>query len=161
MNSSSKDFGRFAEALAENWLRQKGYRILERNLQIGHGELDLVVQHHDTLVFVEVKGRRTEQFGGAPYAVTPHKQRQLIKLALAYLTQHELSDIPCRFDVILGGRLWQGLVERYDSFHLSSIACLQAQSLRAKASTCGLPFRSVLLIYHCRSDLETSKAFST
>lgn len=101
MNSSSKDFGRFAETLAENWLRQKGYRILERNLQIGHGELDLVVQHHDTLVFVEVKGRRTEHFGGAPYAVTPHKQRQLIKLALAYLTQHELSDIPCRFDVIL------------------------------------------------------------
>ena len=101
MNSSSKDFGRFAEALAETWLRQKGYRILERNLQIGRGELDLVVQHHGTLVFVEVKGRRTDYMGGAPYAVPPHKQRQLIKLASAYLTQHELADVPCRFDVIL------------------------------------------------------------
>ncbi|MEZ4342686.1 MAG: YraN family protein [Nitrospirales bacterium] len=101
MNSSSKDFGRSAEALAENWLRQKGYRILARNLKIGHGELDLVAQDRDTLIFVEVKGRRTDHFGGAPYAVTPHKQRQLIKLALAYLAQHKLSAIPCRFDVIL------------------------------------------------------------
>lgn len=101
MISSSKDFGHSAEALAENWLRQKGYRILERNLRIGHGELDLVAQDHHTLVFVEVKGRRTERFGGVPYAVTPHKQRQLIKLALAYLAQHNLSAISCRFDVIL------------------------------------------------------------
>lgn len=101
MNPSSKDFGRSAETLAENCLRQKGYRILERNLRIGHGELDLVAQDHHTLVFVEVKGRRTEHLGGAPYAVPPHKQRQLIKLALAYLAQHKLSAIPCRFDVIL------------------------------------------------------------
>jgi len=98
---SAKDFGRSAESLAEDWLRQKGYRILERNLRIGHGELDLVAQDRHTLVFVEVKGRRTERFGGAPYAVTPHKQRQLIKLAVAYLAQHELSGIPSRFDVVL------------------------------------------------------------
>ena len=101
MNPSPKDFGRSAEALAEACLRQKGYKILERNFRIGRGELDLVAQDHRTLVFVEVKGRRTARFGGAPYAVTAHKQRQLIKLALAYLAQHKLSDISCRFDVIL------------------------------------------------------------
>lgn len=101
MNNSAKDFGRSAEALAEDWLRKKGYRILERNLRIGRGELDLVAQDHRTLVFVEVKGRRTERFGGTSYAVTPYKQRQLIKLALAYLAQKNLTGIPCRFDVIL------------------------------------------------------------
>lgn len=101
MTHSPKDFGRSAEALAEHCLRRKGYRILERNLRIGHGELDLIAQDGPTLVFVEVKGRRTERFGGTSHAITPHKQRQLIKLALAYLAKQALSNCPCRFDVIL------------------------------------------------------------
>ena len=101
MSRSSKNFGRFTETLAENCLRKKGYRILERNVRIGKGELDLIAKDGDTIVFVEVKGRRTDRFGGLPYAVDPRKQRQLTKLALAYLAQHGLTNRSCRFDVVL------------------------------------------------------------
>jgi putative endonuclease len=101
MTSPSQHFGRSAEVLAEEWLQKKGYRILERNLRVGGGELDLIAQHHDTLVFLEVKGRRTNQFGGAPYAIDTRKKRQIIKLASYYLSQHGLSNQLCRFDVIL------------------------------------------------------------
>jgi len=101
MTSSSQHFGRSAEVLAEQWLQKKGYRILERNLRVGGGELDLIAQHHDTLVFIEVKGRRTNQFGGAPYAIDIRKKRQIIKLASYYLAQHGLCNQLCRFDVIL------------------------------------------------------------
>ena len=101
MTTPSQQFGRSAEELAEEWLRKKGYRILERNLRIGGGELDLVAQHHETLVFIEVKGRQTDQFGGAPYAINGRKKRQIIKLASCYLSQYGLSNQFCRFDVIL------------------------------------------------------------
>jgi putative endonuclease len=101
MSRSSNNFGRSAEMLAADWLKQKGYRIVEQNLRIGKGELDLIVQDRRTLVFVEVKARRTDEFGGAPYAVGPRKQRQLIKLALTYLAQRGLTNISCRFDVVL------------------------------------------------------------
>lgn len=101
MSRSSKDFGRFTEALAEECLRKKGYRILERNFKIGKGELDLIAQDGKTMVFVEVKGRRTDRLGGPPYAVDSRKQQQLTKLALAYLAQRGLRNLSCRFDVVL------------------------------------------------------------
>jgi putative endonuclease len=101
MSRSSNDFGRSAELLAADWLKQKGYCILEQNLRIGRGELDLIVQNRRTLVFVEVKARRTGKFGGTLYAIDARKQRQLTKLALTYLARRGLSNISCRFDVIL------------------------------------------------------------
>jgi len=101
MLSPSQSFGQSAENLAEQMLQKKGYRILERNVRVGGGELDLIAQHHETLVFIEVKGRRTNQFGGAPYAIDARKKRQIIKLASYYLSQHGLSNQLCRFDVIL------------------------------------------------------------
>jgi putative endonuclease len=101
MTSPSQHFGRSAEILAEQWLQKKGYRILARNLRLGGGELDLIAQDHDTLVFIEVKGRQTDQYGGAPYAIDDRKKRQIIKLASYYLSQHGLSNQLCRFDVIL------------------------------------------------------------
>ena len=101
MVSPSQVFGRSAEDLAEQMLRKKGYRILERNLRIAGGELDLIADDQGTLVFIEVKARRGNQFGGAPYAITTRKKQQIIKLALCYLSQHVLTNKQCRFDVIL------------------------------------------------------------
>jgi putative endonuclease len=101
MTSPSQHFGRSAEQLAAQWLQKKGYRILERNFRVGGGELDLIAKDQDTLVFIEVKGRRTKQFGGAPYAIDDRKKRQIIKLASLYLSQHGLINQLCRFDVIL------------------------------------------------------------
>ncbi len=101
MTSPSQVFGRSAEDLTEQMLRKKGYRILERNLRIAGGELDLIADDQGTLVFIEVKARRGNQFGGAPYAITTRKKQQIIKLALCYLSQHGLTNKQCRFDVIL------------------------------------------------------------
>ncbi len=101
MPSPSQVFGQSAENLAEHLLRQKGYRILQRNFCVAGGELDLVAQDHDVLVFVEVKARRSPRLGGASYAITNRKKQQIIKLASCYLSQHGLSNQSCRFDAIL------------------------------------------------------------
>jgi len=94
-------FGRTAEADAEAYLRRKGYRILERNLRSSLGELDLIAETGDVLVFVEVKARRGEALGGAAYAVDARKQSKLIRLAGQYLARHRLGARHCRFDVLL------------------------------------------------------------
>ena len=94
-------FGHAGEAWAEQFLRAKGYRILERNLRTSLGELDLVAEHAGVLVFVEVKARTSNAFGGALLAVDRRKQAQLVRLASQYLAQRHWSDKPCRFDVVL------------------------------------------------------------
>lgn len=98
---SRKIFGREGESAAEQYLRRKGYRIVGRNLRSSMGELDLVAEDGQVLVFVEVKARRTDAFGGAIYAVHQRKQEKLIRLAAQYLSRHHLKDRPCRFDVVL------------------------------------------------------------
>ena len=94
-------FGQASELLAERYLQGKGYRILARNLRTSLGELDLVAEDRGVLVFVEVKARATEAFGGAALAVDRRKQAKLVRLASQYLAQRHLSDRSCRFDVVL------------------------------------------------------------
>lgn len=101
MTSDPHGFGKAAEKAAEAHLCQKGYRILDRNVRYSNGELDIVARDHETVVFVEVKARRSEEFGGASYAVTRQKEQKLIQLAAQYVGQHHLQDCHCRFDVIL------------------------------------------------------------
>ena len=101
MVSPSQAFGQQAENLAEQMLRKKGYSIVEKNFRLAGGELDLIAEDHGTLVFIEVKARRGNQFGGTPYAITTHKKRQLTKLAQFYLSQKKFRHKPCRFDAIL------------------------------------------------------------
>jgi len=105
-------FGQAGELWAEQFLLAKDYRILARNLRTALGELDLVAEDKGVLVFVEVKARATEAFGGALLAVDRRKQAKLVRLASQYLAQRHLSDRPCRFDVVLvqgrssaGGRI--------------------------------------------------------
>lgn len=94
-------FGQTSEAQAEQFLRKKGYRILERNLRTTLGELDLVVEDAEVLVFVEVKARTTQAFGGALLAVDHRKRAKLIRLASQYLARRHWTDRVCRFDVVL------------------------------------------------------------
>lgn len=98
---SRHQFGQASEAWAEQFLRAKGYRILERNLRTSIGELDLVAEDAGVLVFVEVKARSSEAFGGALLAVDRRKQAKLVRLASQYLAQRHWSDRACRFDVVL------------------------------------------------------------
>ena len=94
-------FGQEGELAAERYLRHKGYRIVARNLRSRVGELDLIAEDGQVLVFVEVKARRTDEFGGAIYAVPQRKQEKVIQLAAQYLARHHIKDRLCRFDVIL------------------------------------------------------------
>lgn len=94
-------FGQEGEKKAARYLQQKGYRIVAKNLRSSLGELDLVAEDGSVLVFVEVKARQTEKFGGAIYAVHRQKQEKLIRLASQYLARHHLTGRMCRFDVVL------------------------------------------------------------
>jgi putative endonuclease len=92
--------GKAGEEAAVQFLRQHGYRILERNYRCRFGEIDLIARDGRMLAFVEVKTRRSQKYGPAAAAVTLQKQRHLIKASQAYLIQRKKVDELCRFDVV-------------------------------------------------------------
>lgn len=92
--------GRAGEEAAARRLTELGYRILARNHRFRFGELDMVAEEQGCLVFVEVKTRTGGGYGSAAEAVTPAKQRQLVRLAAAYLAATGGAERPCRFDVV-------------------------------------------------------------
>ncbi|MDE0300211.1 MAG: YraN family protein [Candidatus Poribacteria bacterium] len=98
--SQSKEVARIGEELAAEYLKERGYQILEQNYRLRTGEIDLIAKEGDRIVFVEVKTRRTLRFGVPQAAVTPAKQKQISKIALSYLQTHDMLDVPCRFDVV-------------------------------------------------------------
>jgi putative endonuclease len=92
--------GMRAETIAADRLRQAGLTVIERNVRLPEGEIDLVCRERDWWVFVEVKCRRPE-WGDAPAAaVSWHKQRRIIRLAQHYMKWRGLRDARCRFDVV-------------------------------------------------------------
>ena len=100
MEHSRLDIAKTGESLAVAHLKARGYEILAQNYRAVRGEIDLVAQDGDCIVFVEVKTRRSLKFGLPQAAVTTQKQRQISKVALAYLQAKNRFDAPCRFDVI-------------------------------------------------------------
>lgn len=100
MDHSRLNVAKIGESLAVKHLKARGCEILARNYRALRGEIDLIVQDGEFTVFVEVKTRRSLKFGLPQAAVTWQKQRQISKVALAYLQAHNLLDSPCRFDVI-------------------------------------------------------------
>lgn len=102
------ELGREGEDTAVRHLESSGYRILTRGFRMFRGEIDIVALDGDTLVFVEVKTRTSEDFGFPEEAVTPAKQSQIRKIARGYLIREKLGDIPCRFDVLAVDRSPEG-----------------------------------------------------
>lgn len=92
--------GKKGEAQARKHLKKQGYRILEQNYRCRFGEVDLIAEHDGCLVFVEVKTRSGLAFGRPSEAVTRHKQQQISKVALDYMSKKGLRDQPARFDVV-------------------------------------------------------------
>jgi len=92
--------GRKGETLAADFLKRRGFRILQRNWSGRFGEIDLIAREKEALVFVEVKTRASDLWGGPEEAVTTAKQRRLIKTAREFAHRHRLEDTPMRFDVI-------------------------------------------------------------
>ena len=89
------------EKLARRFLRHNGYKILYRNFR-GHsgGEIDIVAREADTLVFVEVKTRGSEEFGRPVVAVDPDKRKRIARGALAWLRMLDNPEVLFRFDVV-------------------------------------------------------------
>jgi putative endonuclease len=92
--------GKEGEELACRELRRRGYAILARRYRTRFGEIDIIGEDGRTLVFVEVKARRTARRGSAAESVTARKQRRIAAMALDYLAWTGRLDRPCRFDVV-------------------------------------------------------------
>ncbi|HVB74075.1 MAG TPA: YraN family protein [Ktedonobacteraceae bacterium] len=99
-NNARQLLGRKGEQMAAITLRERGYRILEHNFRCRYGEIDLIAEESDDLVFVEVKTRRGIAFGRPEEAVTLTKRRKLAQVASYYLALHAKYDHPWRIDVV-------------------------------------------------------------
>jgi putative endonuclease len=93
------DFGRKGEEIAADYLKARGYRILETNWRRGRNEIDIIARTGKILVVAEVKARHSKLAGEPETAVTREKQRALIRAANAYVQLHKLDD-EVRFDII-------------------------------------------------------------
>ncbi|MGD8587993.1 MAG: YraN family protein [Chromatiales bacterium] len=91
--------GKQAEEQAKQYLEQRGLRLLERNYRCKQGEIDLIMQQAETLVFIEVRYRKSSTFGSALESVTAQKRNRLLAAARHYLQANRASS-PCRFDVV-------------------------------------------------------------
>lgn len=97
MNTS---VGRLGEKVAVRYLRRKGLTIKETNYRCPVGEVDIVAEEGEWLVFVEVKARRSVKFGLPQYSVTRYKLERLRRVAQYYLASHRIKERPVRFDCV-------------------------------------------------------------
>ncbi len=97
---STNSVGKSGEEIAMQFLVQKGYIIVGRNYRFGKGEIDIIAEDCDELVFVEVKYRKSDEYGHPVYAISTGKQKQLVKLAKSYLYVKNISNKIIRFDVV-------------------------------------------------------------
>lgn len=100
MTARKDQLGRRGEALAEAYLKRKGYKILERNWEGKTGEIDLIAEDDGTVVVVEVKTRATGTFGTPIEAVDKHKQEHIIRVTQEYLQKSKKKDVAIRFDIV-------------------------------------------------------------
>lgn len=100
-NHNPRAYGQHIEALAEQFLISNGLRPLQRNFTMRGGEIDLVMQQEQVLVFVEVRYRADAKHGSGAESITVRKQQRLRRTAQYYLLRHFGNHLPdCRFDVI-------------------------------------------------------------
>ena len=100
MTNQTGIVGNHAENLALKYLQKNHLNLIESNFSCRYGEIDLVMQDSDYLVFVEVRHRKSQRFGGALASVDARKQNKLRRTAEYYLIRHKKTDCPCRFDIL-------------------------------------------------------------
>ncbi len=98
--SYKKKIGKQGEDLAVNFLKRSGFRILERNFLVRGGEIDIIAQDKDVLVFVEVKARYSHEFGLPAESITFYKLKALLKTALFYVQKIHWGERPYRLDLV-------------------------------------------------------------
>ena len=92
--------GKRGEELAAAYLAEAGCRIVERNYRCIFGEIDIVAEDGETLIFVEVKSRRSDAYGDPQLAVGHQKQKKISRIAMHYLEEKRLRHRQARFDVV-------------------------------------------------------------
>jgi putative endonuclease len=105
--------GNTAETLAADHLTRQGLKIIARNVRCRGGEVDLIAEHRGTVVFVEVRLRKSQRFGGAAESITATKQARIVLAATHWLNGagRAQADRPCRFDVVLMDGLSSSKIE--------------------------------------------------
>ncbi|CAH9019337.1 YraN family protein [Candidatus Nitrosacidococcus sp. I8] len=98
--SKNTNRGIQAERLACDHLLAHGLSLIQRNYRCPYGEIDLIMEDRDSLIFVEVRYRTHDSFGSALESITTTKQHKIIATAQHYLQQMKIIDKPCRFDAI-------------------------------------------------------------
>ena len=109
-----KKIGATGEKLASNFLKNKGYRILESNFRCRHGEIDIIAQKRGCLIFIEVRTKSSSAFGNPEESITAAKKEKLISTALTYLKTHANSPVQWRIDFIAIELNQEGKVNRIE-----------------------------------------------
>lgn len=98
---TSRLIGQVFEKKAEHFLQEQGLKLVQRNFLCKTGEIDLIMRDQQTLVFVEVRFRKSTDFGGSEASISKTKRRHLILAAKYYLKKYYGNSVPlCRFDVV-------------------------------------------------------------
>ncbi|MGC8833723.1 MAG: YraN family protein [Armatimonadota bacterium] len=122
MSSSRNKLGAVAERLAAEHLSRLGYTILGRNYRVRVGEIDLVARDGRCLVFVEVRSARRRTEITPAETIGPRKQSRMLAAAAEYLTENNLWDTQCRFDIVevvfradgsADIRVWKNVLEEF------------------------------------------------
>jgi len=100
MSNKRINLGRKGEDISVKFLKKQGYKIMERNYRCSLGEIDIVAKDKNILCFVEVKTRKTKEYGLPEEAIDEHKQKKLAKVALVYLKEKKIYKQDLRFDVV-------------------------------------------------------------
>lgn len=108
-HSAAAHAGGQAEQIAADYLAARGLKILERNFRVRGGEVDLICADGPELVFVEVRLRSSQRYGGAAASIGRTKQRRIVLAARHYLAGR--PEQPCRFDAVLLDKLDAGRIE--------------------------------------------------
>ncbi len=95
-----RDVGILGEKLAKDFLKKRGYRIIETNYRCPEGEIDIVARHKDFLVFVEVRTKTSREFGSPEESITPAKREKLRTTAAQYQQSHDNLPPSWRIDVV-------------------------------------------------------------
>lgn len=100
-HAQNKNLGKEGERIAVEYLRKKGYRVIEENYRTRRGEIDIICEQRGSVIFVEVKTRKSMSFGRPEEAVDSRKRKKMAEIALDYLTEKHLNGrVDCRFDVV-------------------------------------------------------------
>ncbi len=100
-NTTAVSIGNIGEEAAVKALKKQGYKIIERNYRIKMGEIDIIAKDGEYTVFVEVRLRKSNDFGSPADTIDKRKQQKIIKAAQMYAVKNDIYDTPMRFDAVL------------------------------------------------------------